>query len=109
MKQMGKIGKINLEANKTLKWIYNDYGITRCELGFPGCLGDYMLSFCHKERRDAYRGNFERLGAFDETLLGCQNCHSILDDRSKTTEKEKNAIFNKLRPKRCQFHQHKEV
>jgi hypothetical protein len=97
MKRIGKIGKANISANKKLKEIYQQKGITRCEIGFQGCLGGYMLSFCHKDRRDAYRSNLERLGAFEETILGCQSCHSILDDRSKTTKKESDNIFKRLR------------
>ena len=97
MKKTGKIGKANIAANRKLKEIYAEKGITTCELRFPGCLGNQMLSFCHKERREAYRGNLERLGAFEETLLGDIHCHQILDDRSKTTEEEKNNIFKRLR------------
>ena len=97
MKKLGKIGQINVWANKRLKIIYESEGIMTCELGFRGCTKDYALSFCHKERREAYRSNLSLLGAFEETLLGCLNCHTILDDRSQTTEAEKNAIFKRLR------------
>jgi hypothetical protein len=97
MNKIGKIGKINIEANKRLKWIYTDYGITTCELRFPGCQGNYMLSFAHKEKRENYRKRPEDLSNFKETLLACIHCHGILDDRSKTTEEKKNQIFEDKR------------
>jgi len=95
---MGKIGKRNLEANKHLKWIFNDYGITRCELKLsPECTKNDYLAFCHKEKREWYRAFPKLLYDFKHVLLGCQNCHSILDDRSKTTKEESDAIFNEKR------------
>lgn len=97
MNKIGKVGKANIAANRKLKKMFGEKGITTCELAFPGCLWDYMLTFCHKEKREAYRGNLERLSAFEEVVLGCQHCHAILDDRSKTTKKQSDAIFRKLR------------
>jgi hypothetical protein len=97
MKKIGKIGKANLEANHRLKKTYKEKGIESCEIRFPGCLGNYMLSFAHKESREAYRGNLELLGAFEETLLACQSCHNRLDDRSRTTKEESLKIFKQKR------------
>ena len=94
LNKIGKIGRRNLNASKTLKYIFNDYGITRCEL----CGSDYALTFAHKERREWYRSAPSLLSDFKHAILLCQSCHSVLDDRSKTTEKEKNNIFGRLRP-----------
>jgi hypothetical protein len=107
MNRIGKIGKRNLEANKKLKWIYNDYGITICELGFKGCTMDNFLTFAHDHKRDWYKSkeNIEKLADFNHTVLACQNCHSILEDDKELTEE----IFKKLRPTRCLFHQRREV
>lgn len=98
MRKIGKIGKRNLNALETLKWFYNDYGITSCELGLDGCMGNQFMGFAHKEKRENYRKNPEGLADFNETLLLCQNCHSILDDRSKTTKEQSDAVFKSLRP-----------
>jgi hypothetical protein len=97
LNKIGKIGKRNIDAVRRLKWIFNDYGITRCELNFPGCTPDMFLAFCHKEKREWYRIVPKLLYSFKHVILGCQNCHDILDDRSKTTKEESDEIFNKLR------------
>jgi hypothetical protein len=97
MRRIGKVGKANLAANRKLKKMFEEKGITTCELAFPGCLWDYMLGFAHKDRREAYRGNLARLGAFEEVLLSCVHCHEILDNRSKTTKKQSDAIFRQRR------------
>jgi len=93
MNKIGKIGKRNIEANKKLKEIFIDNGITRCEL----CNSDYALTFAHKERREWYRSQPELLSDFKQVLLLCQKCHQKMDDRSETTEKLKNELFDVLR------------
>jgi len=100
LKKIGKIGRRNIDANKLLKLIFNDYGINRCELNFKGCTPGIFLGFCHREKREYYRKFPELLHNFKHVILGCQNCHSILDDRSKTTKKESDSIFNEKRNER---------
>jgi len=97
MKRIGKIGKRNIEANKVLKQEYGSRGITRCELRLEGCMGFMMLAFCHRHPREWYRAHSELLGDFRQTVLGCQNCHEILDNRAKTTKEEAESIFLRLR------------
>lgn len=97
MLKVGKIGKLNQSANKKLKAIFEEKGITRCEIGFNSCLGSGWLSFCHKHPREWYRSNLSLLSDFNEVLLGCINCHTELDDRSCTTEEEKDLIFKQRR------------
>lgn len=76
-------------------------GRTTCELGFKGCMIDSFLGFAHRHPRSwYYRKDKDEearlLGSRDQVLLSCQHCHMILDDRSKTTEAEKESIFESL-------------
>lgn len=97
MKKVGKIGKINIRANRILFQKFRDAEIDYCEIKFKGCLKNWLLQFCHKEKREWYRGKSGLLSDMKHVILGCQNCHEILDNRSKTTKEESDAIFLKLR------------
>ena len=97
MRRIGKIGKINIEANRILKEKFEKSGIRKCEIGFEGCLKNWLLQFCHKENRVWYRRRPELLSDMSHVILGCASCHAILDDRSKTTKEKSDAIFNKIR------------
>ena len=78
-----------MEANKKLKGIYQEKGITRCEI----CGGTFGLSWHHKNKRWFYRDKPHLLSSFFHTLLLDQKCHSILEyDREKH-----DYYFNKLR------------
>lgn len=92
LNKVGKIGKRNIDANKILKYIYNDYGITRCEL----CGTDNMLSFAHKEKREWYRkeDRIPLLSSFQHTLLLCIPCHETIEYDKELTKK----TFAELRP-----------
>lgn len=94
IKSIGKIGKRNINANRILKKLYAEAGITSCELKFDGCCGNSFLSFAHKEKRERYRSCPEKLADINETLLACIPCHERIEkDRELTIE-----VFNKLRP-----------
>lgn len=101
MKTIGKIGKRNIEANKILKWIYNDYGITNCELRFKDCLFNNFLTFAHRHKRDWYKSkeNIKLLSDFNQTILACQSCHRKIEDNKKLSEE----MFEKLRNKKCSY------
>jgi hypothetical protein len=89
LKRIGKIGRRNIEANRKLKDIYQEKGITRCEI----CNGTFGLGFHHKNKRWFYRDKLHLLSSFYHTLLLNQKCHSILEyDRKKH-----DYYFNKLR------------
>ena len=92
-KQIGKIGKRNLEANALLKWIYIDRGIIRCEVGLKGCMIDNGLTFAHKHKRVEYLKEPKRLSEFSETVLACINCHDKMEVDRGLTKK----IFEHLR------------
>jgi hypothetical protein len=93
MNRVGKIGKRNLDANKVLKTIFLEKGITWCEI----CSSTSMLSFAHKHPREYYRSDPDGLSRFDEVLLLCIPHHQELDDRSLTSQEESDALFDKLR------------
>lgn len=90
--KIGKIGKLNLKANKKLKELYQKIGITRCEL----CGTDQWLSFAHRHLRHDYRGKEldEGLASYNQTLLLCvPKCHAEIEgDKEKTED-----LFMKLR------------
>ena len=83
---------------KELKQLFEDKGITECEIRLTDCWRNNALSFAHLHKRDWYR-NKERkhlLWDFSQVILACVPCHQIFDyDISKD---EFNSIFAKLRP-----------
>lgn len=82
-----------MDINKKLKKLYSDKGITTCELRLPGCWIDNGLTFLHRHKRIYYKSCPERLTEFNQTLLGCINCHMETEyDRKLTAD-----LFNKLR------------
>ncbi len=69
----------NKVRKEVLKPMFLAKGITSCELRLKDCLGSMFLSFAHKQARRFYYDNPARLGAFEECLLSCVNCHKTLD------------------------------
>lgn len=90
MKQIGKVGKINLEANKILKEKFLEYGITRCEVSGR----NWALSFAHKRKRIDYRGCPEKLSDINEVLLLTIPIHNLIENNWELTRK----LFKCLRP-----------
>jgi len=88
--------KINAEANLRLDKIYENYP-SFCELKFTGC-NNLFIARAHRKKRRFYK-TVEELASFYETVLACEHCHTILDDRSQTTQEESDAIFKRLRAK----------
>jgi len=91
MKQIGKVGKRNIEANKKLKKIFFEKRILRCEK----CNSNFFLTFAHKHKRDWYKKEDRQklLYDFNEVLLLCVNCHEEIEvSREKT-----NKLFKQLR------------
>lgn len=93
--QKGKRTKINIEANKILKKIYQENGITSCELRLEGCWGSNWLSFAHRKKRIEYYKCPEKLSDFNETILACVPCHMKIEGNKELTE----YYFKKLRCK----------
>ena len=89
MKRIGKIGKINTEANKKLKEIFTEKKIYNCEL----CHSPFFCSFHHRHKRLFYRSCPELLSDFNQVVLLCAKCH---DEAERDKEHTKD-IFMKLR------------
>lgn len=93
MKKIGRIGKINIEANRILKQKFLEAGITTCEAKLHSCMTNFALSFAHKHKRVWYKGNLELLSSMNEVILTCASCHATLEIDQELTEK----TFKKLR------------
>ena len=93
MKQIGKIGKINIQANKKLKQIYLERGITACEARLEDCMGNSFLFFHHCHKRNWYIKKPRLLSDFSQSILVCQNCHDKIENNYKLSEQ----LFKKLR------------
>lgn len=89
MKRSGKQTKINMDANKILKQMFLDKGITRCEL----CGSTFMLSFAHRHKRIHYRSHPELLSDYKQVLVLCMADHMKLEASKSLTED----TFNRLR------------
>jgi hypothetical protein len=92
MKKIGKIGKINIDANRKLKQLFQDKGINYCEVDIPHDCNSW-LTFAHRHKRSWYRGNSDLLSDFNQVILSCLTVHMILEQNSKLTEE----VFIKLR------------
>ncbi len=94
--QLGKKKKTTTQNNKTanreLKKLKIEKDIRHCEL-----CPTQAVSNAHRYPRVWYRGKPTFLYAYYQVLFLCIKCHTKMDDRSRTTEKEKEQIFIKLR------------
>ena len=71
-------------GKRTLEWVrrraklkvrFQRAGITRCEVMYPGCQGNYALSFAHIDKRRFLKGD-----ELDMVVLACIfNCHKKLE------------------------------
>jgi len=87
---------INKIANVELKKLFKRKGIFKCELTGS----KFALTYAHREKREWYYDKpVEMLWAWEQVLLLSQKAHEKMDDRSQTTETEKEAIFIRLRGK----------
>lgn len=91
LKRIGRIGKINISANRKLKIIFS--GTKYCEIKLPGCLGNWLLQFCHRHKRIWYYTKPELLSDRNQVVIGCQNCHEKIENDKKLTEE----VFHLLR------------
>jgi hypothetical protein len=90
LKKVGKTGKANLKANKSLNdKLPKEY----CELRLNGCLVNWLLQYAHRHKRSWYKGDAELLSDINQVIVACQNCHEKIEHDEKLTEE----VFNKLR------------
>ena len=82
MIKVGKIGKANAAANRKLKKMFMDKGITTCEF----CGADNYLGFAHRHKRVWYRQNLDLLSDFRQVLLLCQKDHDMIEYSQERTE-----------------------
>ena len=75
-----------------LKKLFQEKGITDCELRLPGCT-NYFLTWAHRHKRSFYWSQPELLRDFCHVLLACVHCHQIIEKDPKLTEE----MFAKLR------------
>lgn len=92
--KQGRISEINAEARKKIAEIAEEMNLNYCELQFEGCQEYYTLAPAHKNRREWYRGDVNKLSDYNQWICACSNCHQQLDD----DENLKDEVFNKLRP-----------
>lgn len=90
---MGRITKINKEANKKIKEMFLETDIRSCEARLSKCTGSFALSFAHRHKRAWYYSEPSKLWDFKQVILCCMPCHSIIEDDKELTEK----VFNELR------------
>lgn len=92
IRKIGKRGRINLDANKKLKKVYEGMlGI--CEIRGPNCWHVFQ-GFAHRHKRNWYRGREDLLSSYDETIRACNICHQMIEASRELTE----MYFNMLRP-----------
>ena len=76
-----------------LKKLFEEKGITSCEVRLEGCR-NFFLTWAHLHKRHWYLGENEiLLGDFSQVLLCCVDCHQKLERDPKLTQE----MFAKLR------------
>jgi hypothetical protein len=93
MKQIGKVGKINVRANLKLKKLFEENDIRSCEINLPGCMKTFALSWHHRHKRIWYRSQPEKLSEWKQAILSCAKCHHFAEQDAEFTEE----IFLRLR------------
>lgn len=92
--KVGKIGKINAQANRKLRKLYeSQMDSLRCEVLRSKCTGNMFLGFAHRHKRIWYRSRPELLASMNQTVIACTNCHMELEADKELTAQ----VFMKLR------------
>lgn len=97
--KVGKKGIANIQSRKMIANICESLGMDTCELNFAGCKNRLFLAPAHRHPRQWYNGDPETLADFKQWVVACVVCHEILDNRAKTSQKESDDQFIKLRGK----------
>ena len=80
--------------NKKLKILYSDLDLPACEIQKSKCWHQFQ-GFAHRHKRIWYRSRPELLSSKNQTLKGCNQCHSEIEHDPVETER----LFIKLRGK----------
>jgi hypothetical protein len=84
--------QVNKKANRELEKLRIKKDIRHCEL-----CPTLAISNAHRHPRVWYRNQDKLLWDFKQVIFICIECHTKMDNRSKTSEAGKEAIFNRLR------------
>lgn len=91
--------QMNKEARNKIAEIAEEKCLDRCEFLLVNdvrCGSTFGVAPAHRYRRTHY-SSAKELSDFNEWIVLCQPHHQEMDDRSLTTEEEKEDIFKKLR------------
>lgn len=80
--------QMNIEANRILKFKFQDLGVCRCEM----CGSTFMLRYSHRKKR-RYYSSVQELSDINQVLLLCANC----DNKSEYNRPLLESWFVKLR------------
>lgn len=72
--------------------MFEEMGITSCEVRLPGC-EQFGETPAHRLKRRHYTD--DRINSYEEIVICCPFCHDIIEKDAKLTEE----IFNRLRRK----------
>jgi hypothetical protein len=80
------------KALRELKAQFLEWGITHCELRYPGCQMGRALGFAHAVKR-SQRPDMYRSGELKRVALSCNSCHDLIE-RKPPAEMER--IVNRV-------------
>ena len=84
--------EMNKKARRMIAEVAEEHGLDRCEL----CGSTFGVAPAHRFPRIHYR-TAEELSDYNSWICLCIKCHTRLDDRSQTTEEEKENIFKRFK------------
>lgn len=93
MRKIGKIGRANIEARKKIAEIAQEFDLCSCEARLDGCMGTFGIAPAHRNKREHYGGDVEKLSDYNEWIACCQFCHQKIEGDRELTEK----VFKRLR------------
>ena len=93
LNKIGRTGRANIEARKRIAEIAEEKGLNHCELRFSGCTGSWPLAPAHKNKRNYYQGDVEKLSDFKQWVVACTSCHDRIENNKELTK----IVFEKLR------------
>lgn len=101
MNKIGKIGKANIAANRTIAEITKKEDLTRCEicplhlpeLAGVECTESFTLANAHRHKRSHYKGDPEALSDRRQWVKACVGAHDAIEHNAELTAR----VFEALR------------